>query len=993
MIERKISSQLIGREAEIGILKEALEKAKNGAGSNILISGEPGIGKTRLVDEFSKHAVVAGTRILRGEALHGTVSPFYIFSKALAEVNAVPLFEEQEYSGFMEMFALDRDGALLGKASSEMHAGMLADMLSAVQEFVRDSFGNENGEGASLGRLEYGVMKILIEHGRGILLAGVVEGAEHPGMRTVLKQTLNDIENAENDSTGKAIAHAASAKFLVRKDLEGLKLDNERVRIADRVLKTLTGVSGGEPIVLVLEDLHWADDSSLFIYNYLARNVRNNSVVILGTARTAEGASFTATLSKMRKENIIAEIDLKKLDSQSIALIVESVCPANAFPQSFIDALDERCGGNPLFVSELLKHMTQEGNIALKNGIHSLSTETFTVPNSVEEVIKDRLSGLSPDALAMAEYASCIGKEFKNDIALSVGMVMDTSIALEELQRSGITLDRGVLSQFCHAVYQDIIYSSISPRWRAAHHKRIGEHLEAASAGSVDAVVYELARHFSLTNEHRKAFDYLVKAGQMAESAYAFEQTVQLYEKAIETSSKVHDIAGLPEIVMDLTERLGDVYRLNRYDKALDIYAHVQTNAQDMKVKARLSWKRSSVFEKMGNFEAALAEVTVGRRFVGTDSLEYRYLDLSEAWTRMRHGEFDAAIALSETAVEHFNELGNLPKELGKGYEILGGCYWYKGELARAIEYYEKSLGFREQTDDLRGLAATYNSLGIIRDDMGETDRALDYYEKSLKLCEKIGEQNGVATLYNNMAIILRARGDLERVFEFHRRSLGIRQKLGNRDGIAASQNNLGIVFKDTGELDKAHGSLLESLAIFEDIGNKRGAVAVYVSLGDTMLEWGKYSEAEVWYSKCIGLSRELGLRNYLAETLIGMAETHIAGGRFSEAVVACDEADIVSEGIGMKLNQAACLRLRGMLLGNSKSWDEAEEKFDASVKAFTELRAEPEAAKTQYRWAMMLLEKGEKGRALAMLGEAITVFEKRGLRLWANRCDKAMGR
>ncbi|MFO7619408.1 MAG: AAA family ATPase, partial [Thermoplasmata archaeon] len=278
---------LIGRDAELGILKQHLTDAISGKGSTILISGEPGIGKTALVEEFRKHAEAEGVRILSGAALSGSAHPFQVFSRALEGVTDKPLFEEQEYTSFTEIFAVNRAGLLLGKASSEeggLDADIFAGMLSAVQDFVRDSFGQE-GKKAGLGRLEYGDMKILIEHGQHLFLTAVFSGNEHPDMRNTVTRTLKRIEESHGQLiekwTGKMseiepiqdeITKLADARFLVRKDMEGVKLENERVRIADRVLETLLNIAEERAVALVLEDLHWADESSLFILDYLARN-------------------------------------------------------------------------------------------------------------------------------------------------------------------------------------------------------------------------------------------------------------------------------------------------------------------------------------------------------------------------------------------------------------------------------------------------------------------------------------------------------------------------------------------------------------------------------------------------------------------------------------------------------------------------------------------------------------------------------------------------
>ena len=163
------------------------------------------------------------------------------------------------------------------------------------------------------------------------------------------------------------------------------------------------------------------------------------------------------------------------------------------------------------------------------------------------------------------------------------------------------------------------------------------------------------------------------------------------------------------------------------------------------------------------------------------------------------------------------------------------------------------------------------------------------------------------------------------------------------------------------------------------------------MSLGDTLGEWEKFSEAETWYLKCIDLSQELGIKGYLVEAQIGLAEVKIAIGMHEEAQRLCDEADTISETAGMRLKQAACLRLKGMLRTENEEWATAEENYSESLKNFNNLKAEPEVARTQYRWAEMLLAKGDVARGKKLLESGLMIFKKKGMKLWAERCRKAL--
>ncbi|MCK4757277.1 MAG: AAA family ATPase, partial [Thermoplasmata archaeon] len=360
--------RLIGREEELNLLKGNLEDAIIKKGSTILISGEAGVGKTRLVDEFLDHAASKNIKILAGSTASDAIHPFLLFSKALEKEIDVPLFQEQEYVSFTALFAVDRSGLLVAQSSSDtndMDADIFAGMLSAVQDFVRDSFGGTKEHKTGLGRLEYGDMKIMIEHGPHLFLTAVFKGIEHPDMTNTLRIAVNSIEeecgatleswsgNLENVAQiQEKISSLANVKFMVRKDLEGVKLENERIRIADEVLEILRSLSGNGPLVLLLEDLHWADDSSLFVLNYLSRNIRSEKIMIAGTLRPDMGDGLQTTMENMSQEGSYVLMPLIQLGSDSVSSLVEAMHPGHEFPQSFIDHLASACKGNPFFVIE-----------------------------------------------------------------------------------------------------------------------------------------------------------------------------------------------------------------------------------------------------------------------------------------------------------------------------------------------------------------------------------------------------------------------------------------------------------------------------------------------------------------------------------------------------------------------------------------------------------------------------------------------------------------
>ncbi|MCK4265897.1 MAG: AAA family ATPase, partial [Thermoplasmata archaeon] len=445
---------MVGREQELSILKNALEGALGGKSSVVFITGAPGIGKTRLVDEFRALAASRGADIHSGATAADAAHPFLVITRALDALVDEALFHQESYTSFAKVFAVNHSGLLVAESSAvseTLDSDIFAGMLSAVQDFVKDSFETSEGQSAGLGRLEYGDLKILTEHGQQVFLTAVFSGAEHTDMGAELKHTLRAIEEEHGPAlerwsgileeigpVAEKVQSLADARFLVRRDLEGVKLENERYRISTRVLELLSGAAADRSLVLLLEDLHWADESSLFVLDHLARNLADEGILLLCTARPGESPALDEAFSGMVEEGLVTTIELERLSGDSVRELIGSACAPNSFPEEFVSNLAEHCRGNPFFLLEILRHMVEDQSIIMDGGSYNLVREDITVPDSVEEVVHHRLNRLEPDALALVEFLSCAGKEFEADVTGSLRSVRDSAAALEALLDASI---------------------------------------------------------------------------------------------------------------------------------------------------------------------------------------------------------------------------------------------------------------------------------------------------------------------------------------------------------------------------------------------------------------------------------------------------------------------------------------------------------------------------------------------------------------------------
>jgi predicted ATPase/Tfp pilus assembly protein PilF len=1013
---------LVGRGAETARLGSALDAALEGRGSALFVTGEPGIGKTRLLEEFRGLAVARGARLLAGGAAADSAHPFLAFSRALAGELEAPLFSERESVSFSQAFAMDGSGALVAKASSGPggDAGAFAGMLSTVQGFVGDSFGHG---GAGLGRLEYGGSTIIVEHGKGLSVAAVFSGQEHGEMRAAVRAAL--ARAAGGGDLQEALSSLAGMRFLAARDLEGAELERERLRIADRALQLLVDLSAKEPVALVLEDLHWADESTLFVLGHVARNTAGRRLLVLGACRRGESPAADGALSKIVADGAASELTLGRLGRGEVSEMVSAAFPGHGLPSSFVDALAERCGGNPLFVVELLRQMAADGSIALRSGRFSLLAEGLSIPDTVEGVIQGRIAGLSPEALALAEYASCIGREFEVSVALSASGVGDAAAALSELQGAGIVrrLDGG--AEFCHAMYRDVINSSISGRWLSAHHRSIGEHLEKAYAGRTGEVLYELARHFSRTAEHAKAFGYCVGAGEKAEAAYAAEQAMRFYDSALEALRK----GGAPTAEEGrIAERLGGLASLlGQYAEALGRYERALELSSSPEDRSRLLRKAGEVREKTGEYDEALESFAGakallpsgperGRTCLAECSVHFLRGDYDKALPLLeeaaatfppdckeaadalrsrgliswRRGEFDSAVSEFERALAIYEKLG----ELGGVAQTLadvGKTYGIKGDANRALPHFERSLELWRRIGDQKSLALAINNVGNVRAMLGEFDRALAAQKESLAIRERIGDRWGVASSLSNIGQTLLLLGDPAGALAYYERGLAAFVSLGDRHSIGALHNNVGTCHEMLGDREGALRSYSLGRDFRASVGDKDGLAQVLFNMGDVRCSMGDVAEAVALVTQSLSLALEIDNREEQAWALAKLSEINSSLGEHGKAQDLAAKALAAAQGTQMDRELGLARQAAGVALRGKGELDAALKEFSAAAAHFESGGARHQLAALHYEWGALDRLRGDNEGARAHFTTALSSFQQMGERLWAERCRKTL--
>ncbi len=411
-----------------------------------------------------------------------------------------------------------------------------------------------------------------------------------------------------------------------------LEPDQERLRLYDSVAGFLTRVARGQPVVLMLDDLHWADAATLQLFRYLARRVRTQRLLIVGTYRDVEvdlDHPLSAVLSEMNRERLYVRVLTRRLSPQHVRAMIQSILQTpEPVSDEFRDLIYRETEGNPFFVEEILKHLVEVGALYIEDGRWQLKPiEEVDVPQSMREVIGRRLKRVADSCQRVLGLAAVIGRRFRFEVLQAIGELEEAELldALEEAMGAQLIREEStggeVEYDFVHALIREVLYDRLSLRRRMTFHQKVGETLERLYAGRIEAVVEDLAHHFTRAPHGEgleKAIHYSLEAARKAMRLFAHEEAARYYQNAVELLAEVGDESRLAEVHLALAEPF--VYLGNTdsavaaYERTLKFYERHGTPSQVARVQRLIGralrrhreWKAASPY-----LERALEHLSV----------------------------------------------------------------------------------------------------------------------------------------------------------------------------------------------------------------------------------------------------------------------------------------------------------------------------------------------------------------------------------------------
>jgi DNA-binding CsgD family transcriptional regulator len=732
---------MVGRERELQLLLEQLERAQDGHGRLVLIGGEAGIGKTTLVRELSFEATQRGKLTLIGHCYDLALTP--------------------PYGPWIDLHAVSRPG-------------------------------------------------------------------QHDVTRELRFLDADIVANVENQA---ALFHKAR--------------------------NTLLSHAGQRPMMIALEDLHWADTASLELLRFVARALETHPVLMVVTYRTDELTRqhpLFNFLPGLARETDATRMDLRPLDATAVRAHISARFQLSEEDTGRLATyLEENAEGNPLYVVELLRALVEEDVLSHRSGGWELAAlHQVIVPPLLHQVIDGRLAHLEAEPRDLLAIAAVIGQNVPLDLWSTVSGATPAALerTIDRARASHVLLESpdGTGFRFSHALVRQALYNALLLTRRRVWHQRVAETL----AASPRATAAEVAHHFQQAGDPRSAA-WNMQAAEQAQAIYAPGSAIDYFTRALETAG------------------------------------HLEP---DQRIRAYRG--RGRAYDTAGDYRSARVDHEKAldlARQEGNDRAEWQaLLDLGAVWASRDYEQSGACMRQALDLARGMDD----PSILAQSLNWVGNWHVNVEQPFEAQRYHEEALAIFQGLGDRRGVAETHDFLGMATMLAGDLIQGAEHYRRSIALLEEMDDRQRLSSSLINLrgadgqfSIMVVPPGltipESHRVSE---RAVEIAREIGWRSGEAFCLSFLGLNLSAQGRYGAALDAARAGHTIAEEIAHHQWTAMALCTLGTVYFDIAAYTEARACLERSLSLARHIGSR-FISRCASGyLALAHVGAGTLDVAEV-----------------------------------------------------------------------------------------------------------
>jgi DNA-binding SARP family transcriptional activator len=693
--------------------------------------------------------------------------------------------------------------------------------------------------------------------------------------------------------------------------LPSLEPEKERLRLFDAVASCLTQLAGPRPLLVILEDLHWAGEGTAALLEFLARRSACCPLLIVGTYRDEETPRIHPLRSlrrRLQSDNLVEHLPLSRLSLQAVESLIAQIDSQRVLLAA---RLYDESEGNPLFIEMLWQHWLDSGEAGT------------ALPGGIRAAIARRLDRLPTGVRAYAEVAAVVGAAFDAEVVREVGG-WDEAQAYDAL---GALLDERLLRDaegrsrydyiFAHHLIQAGLYAEIPPAKRKRRHRRAAEVLEALYPDQRNELAGELAAHYDQGGAPAQAIPYYLAAARSRLSVFADSEALASLNRAIHLADEKPANADVPMRVDLLLLRESIYYRRGERDEQnADLQRLERLSANDPELTCEVL-RRRILFHK-GKDERPIQKELVEALKIKAEALgsqrwlaeavfaEGNYLKVAD--------DFPTAIIRIQEALALYDELHDCHKQVicccllaeiyinlrqsaqaeawaqkalalcdaeQPTYHLLNTLWNLAAngliakDLERCLKYSQRLLTAAEQANDRVWQAAAQRLMGMAYQRQFRIAEATQHLQTALALYQLAQKPKGCALTLQSLGHVAVSLGDYPTAIQHYQQAYEIQERLNDPNGMASESINLAFAssYQEDYAAERAYAQ--RGLALSRQIGNHHHEAVALQNLGEAEHELGNLPTALALLNEALSLLSDPTLTNERASVLVELALIH----------------------------------------------------------------------------------------------------------------------
>ncbi len=713
-------------------------------------------------------------------------------------------------------------------------------------------------------------------------------------LRTSINYTL---KNMEKNEVEKCYDYLTLIMELEKSDEFNKTLNSmayaDIVREIDiQVLKFFDAFYHIQDLIVVFDNLQWADESSLRILSKLIERCKTQNFFYI-----------LSSYSQMNIDKNVCELD--KFDSRCVEEMIKVELECNTVDEKLIRQITDFSDGNPLYIKEYLNNIVRYKKYNVSDGVLSVDDDFIrTTPNSIENIILNNLSELSNLENQFLSIAACIGKEFNVNWVLRIlnrsfdhEETLSKLISLNVIALNDVYTTDGVLNKsyvFIQETVKDVIFKSVLNKNKEEYSEKIGALIEREYSHEKESYYEVLYRYYRVAGNEEKEVEYVYLSARKNKADYKLDSALKFYKLFLDLYNRnmdvknsklvscyidmgsVYNTLGQSDMAIEylneglkVSERSDEKYSIQlmiieiykdtgRYDEALEIIEEIEPKLREnSNMYGKLLLFKCNIFYRKR--DKSLLELAKKSEEILIKTRDFDSLSQLESIVWIYHfttGNTDDGLYYLNKAYEHAQKSDNL-KLLNKVGSNLGISYHQAGQVSKAMDYFSRALETSERISDMKTNIVVCVNLGLLYLEKGRFDSSERLLEKARVKSKELSLVYQHCTALINLGCVLYEKGMLEKAIETFNSALEVSKEheMKAEEGIVYSE--LAKVKIKQNQIDEAVNKLEMSYEILNEINDVFGLIDVFMSKARIEIINGDYGNAKEFCNKALGYAVE----------------------------------------------------------------------------------------------------------------------------------------